>query len=230
MLLSGGLDSATCLAIASQDYEVHALTIDYGSKHSRELDSARNLANYFEVASHRILKVDLNAIGGSSLTDEKVLLDTGKDLNEIGKEIPSSYVPARNMTFLSLAIGLAEVVDAECIFIGANAVDYSGYPDCRLEFIESFQKTAELGTKAGVEGGKPFVIHAPLLRMSKKEIILKGIKLGVDYGATHSCYDPDNQGLACGTCDSCKLRLKGFAEAGLVDPVAYQEGVKSNDS
>lgn len=217
--MSGGLDSATCLAIASKDYEVHALTIDYGSKHSRELDSARNLARHFEVASHRILKVDLNAIGGSSLTDEKVLLDTGKDLDEIGNEIPSSYVPARNMTFLSLAIGLAEVVDAKSIFIGANAVDYSGYPDCRPEFIESFQKTAELGTKAGVEGN-PIKIIAPLLKLSKSEIIQKGKQMNVPFNLTWTCYS--GEARACGKCEACLLRLEGFREAGIDDPIRYE--------
>ena len=198
---------------------MHALTIDYGSKHSRELDSARNLARHFKVASHRTLKVDLNAVGGSALTDEKVLLDTGKSLDEIGKSIPSSYVPARNMTFLSLAIGLAEVVDAESIFIGANAVDYSGYPDCRPEFIESFEKTAELGTKAGVEG-HPIKIIAPLLKLSKSDIIQKGQELEVPFYLTWTCYSGGAR--ACGKCEACLLRLEGFREAGIDDPVRYE--------
>lgn len=198
---------------------MHALTIDYGSKHSRELDSARSLAKHFGVASHRILKVDLNAVGGSSLTDEKVLLDTGKGLDEIGKNIPSSYVPARNMTFLSLAVGLAEVIDAECIFIGANAVDYSGYPDCRPEFIQSFQKTAELGTKAGVEG-HPIEIVAPLLKLSKSEIVKKGKELGVPFFLTWTCYSGGAR--ACGKCEACLLRLEGFREAGIDDPIRYE--------
>ena len=217
-MLSGGLDSATCLAIASQDYEVHALTIDYGSKHSREQNSAKALAAHFNVAGHTILKVNLNAIGGSSLTDEKILLDTDKKLEDIGKEIPSSYVPARNMTFLSLAMGLAEVVGAEKIFIGANSVDYSGYPDCRPEFFESFQKTAELGTKAGVEG-KPVKIEAPLLRLTKAQIISKGSELKVPYELTWTCYSGGEK--ACGKCEACLLRLEGFREAGIDDPVEY---------
>ena len=219
MLLSGGLDSGTCLAIASQDHEVHALTIDYGSKHSRELDSAGRLATYYRVASHRILKIDMSAIGGSSLTDERVLLDTGKMLDEIGKEIPSSYVPARNMAFLSLAVGLAEVVGASKIFIGANSVDFSGYPDCRPEFIESFQRTAELGTKAGVEG-KPIRIIAPLLSMSKTEIVKKGKELKVPFQMTWTCYAGGAR--ACGKCEACLLRLEGFKKAGMKDPIRYE--------
>ncbi len=218
VLLSGGLDSATCLAMASQEFEVHGLTIDYGSKHSREIDSARKLAEHFKIASHTILKVELNAIGGSSLTDDNIQLDSGKDLHDIGKEIPSSYVPARNMTFLSLAVGLAEVSGAEKIFIGANAVDYSGYPDCRPEFFEAFQKTAELGTKAGIEG-KPVKIEAPLLMLTKAEIIKKGTELGVPYELTWTCYSGNE--LACGKCEACVLRLEGFRGAGIPDPVSY---------
>ena len=217
--MSGGLDSATCLAIASQDYEVHTLTIDYGSKHSKELESARNLAEHFKVASHRIIKMNLGIIGGSSLTDENISLDTDKKLGEIGKEIPSSYVPARNMTFLSLAVGLAEVVDAEKIFIGANSVDYSGYPDCRPEFFKSFQKTAELGTKAGVEG-KPVIIESPLLRLTKAQIISKGMELKVPYELTWTCYSGGEK--ACGKCEACLLRLEGFGEAGIDDPIRYE--------
>ena len=204
--------------MASQDYEVHALTMDYGSKHSREQDSAKALAAHFNVAGHTILKVNLNAIGGSSLTDENIMLDRGKKLEEIGKEIPSSYVPARNMTFLSLAMGLAEVVEAEKIFIGANSVDYSGYPDCRPEFFESFQKTAELGTKAGVEG-KPVIVEAPLLRLTKAQIISKGTELKVPYELTWTCYSGEEK--ACGKCEACLLRLEGFREAGIDDPVEY---------
>ncbi len=217
-MLSGGLDSATCLAIASKEYEVHALTIDYGSKHSRELESASKLVQYFKTASHRIIKVDLGIVGGSSLTDENIKLDTGKKLHEIGEEIPSSYVPARNMTFLSLAMGLAEVVGAEKIFIGANAIDYSGYPDCRPEFFEAFQKTAELGTRAGIEG-KPVKIEAPLLRLTKAQIIGKGIELKVPYELTWTCYSGEEK--ACGKCEACLLRLEGFREAGIDDPVEY---------
>ncbi len=218
-MLSGGLDSATCLAIASQSYEVHALTIYYGSKHSKEQESAKALVAYFNVSSHTILKVDLNAIGGSSLTDENIKLDQGKKFEEIGKEIPSSYVPARNMTFLSLAMGLAEVVKAEKIFIGANSVDYSGYPDCRPEFFESFQKTAELGTKTGVDG-KPVMIKSPLLHLTKAKIIRKGTELGVPYELTWTCYSGGVK--ACGKCEACLLRLEGFREAGINDPVEYE--------
>lgn len=217
--MSGGLDSVTCLAIASQDYEVHALTIDYGSKHSKEQDSAKALAAHYNVSSHTILKVDLNAIGGSSLTDENITLDTNKKFEEIGKEIPSSYVPARNMTFLSLAMGLAEVIGAEKTFIGANFIDYSGYPDCRPEFFEAFQKTAELGTKAGVEG-KPVIIEAPLLRLTKAQIIGRGIELKVPYELTWTCYSGGEK--ACGKCEACLLRLEGFREAGIHDPVEYE--------
>ncbi len=208
------------MAIASQDYEVHALTIDYGSKHSRELESASKLAEHFKAASHRTIKIDLGIIGGSSLTDEKIILDTGKKLEEIGKEIPSSYVPARNMTFLSLAMGLVEVVGAEKIFIGANAVDYSGYPDCRPEFFEAFQKTAELGTKAGVEG-KPVIIESPLLRLTKAQIISKGMELKVPYELTWTCYSGGDK--ACGKCEACLLRLEGFREVGINDPIRYKD-------
>ncbi len=207
------------MAIASQDYEVHALTIDYGSKHSRELNSAKKLAEHFKAASHRIIKVDLGIIGGSSLTDEKITLDTDKKLEEIGEKIPSSYVPARNMTFLSLAMGLAEVVGAEKIFIGANSVDYSGYPDCRPEFFESFQKTAELGTKAGIEG-KPVSIEAPLLQLTKAQIIGKGMELKVPYELTWTCYSGGAR--ACGKCEACILRLEGFREAEIHDPIKYE--------
>ena len=206
--------------MAKKDYEIHAISIDYGSKHSREIESAKKLAEYFRVASHTILRVNLNEIGGSSLTDESMVLDKNKKLNDIGMEIPSSYVPARNMTFLSLAMGLAEVVNAKKIFIGVNAVDYSGYPDCRPEFIEAFQRAAELGTKAGVKG-KPVTIETPLSRLTKADIIKKGIEFGVPYELTWTCYSGGE--LACGKCEACQLRLEGFREAGIVDPIEYED-------
>jgi len=220
VLLSGGLDSSTCLAIAAREYEVHALSIDYGSKHSKELESAKNLARYFSVVSHRIVSVNLGTIGGSSLTDDSIKLDTGKELESIGREIPTSYVPARNMTFLSLAVGLAEVVGAEKIFIGANAVDYSGYPDCRPEFFDAFQRAADMGTKAGVEG-HPIEIEVPLLKITKAEIIRKGLELGVPYELTWTCYSGGER--ACGKCEACLLRLEGFREAGVHDPIEYED-------
>jgi len=207
------------LAIARQDYEVHALTIDYGSKHSRELESAIKLVRYFKTASHKIVKVDLGIIGGSSLTDDNVKLDTEKKLDEIGEKIPNSYVPARNMTFLSLAMGLAEVVGAEKIFIGANAIDYSGYPDCRPEFFEAFQNAADIGTKTGSEG-QSIKIEAPLLKISKAEIIKKGGELEVPYHLTWTCYSGGD--VACGKCEACLLRLEGFREAGIHDPIEYK--------
>jgi 7-cyano-7-deazaguanine synthase len=229
VLLSGGLDSTTVLAIArSEGYDCCCLSFAYGQRQSVELELARANCARLGVAKHLVLSLGLDAIGGSALTSD-LAVPKGRSTDEMENSIPVTYVPGRNTIFLSYATAWAEVVGASDIFIGVNAVDYSGYPDCRPEFLHAFEGVANLGTKAGVEGGKPFAIHAPLLRMSKKEIILKGTELGVDYGATHSCYDPDDQGLACGTCDSCKLRLKGFAEAGLVDPVAYQEGAKSND-
>lgn len=218
VLLSGGLDSATCLAIASKDFEVHALTFDYGSKHSREIAAAKTLAAHFKVKKHIVMKIDLAAIGGSSLTDDKIPLEKTKSAKEIGKAIPSSYVPARNLTFLSLGIALAEAVGARKVFIGANSVDYSGYPDCRPEFIAAFQKAADVGTRAGVEG-KPVVIETPLLRLSKSDIIRKGAALGVPFELTWTCYAGGKK--ACGKCESCQLRLAGFREAGMDDPIDY---------
>lgn len=220
VLLSGGLDSATCLAIASKDFEVYALTFDYGSRHSREIAAAKTLAAHFKVKKHTIMKIDLAAIGGSSLTDDNIPLEKVKPTREIGKAVPSSYVPARNLTFLSLGIGLAEVVGARKVFIGANSVDYSGYPDCRPEFIAAFQKAADVGTRAGVEG-KPVLIETPLLRLSKLEIIRKGTALGVPFKLTWTCYAGGKK--ACGKCESCQLRLAGFKEAGLDDPIDYDD-------
>jgi 7-cyano-7-deazaguanine synthase len=221
VLVSGGLDSATTLALVrSQRFEAYALSIDYGQRHRRELECARHVANSLGVASHIVVSVDLRAVGGSALTGN---LDVPKDRahDEIGEGIPITYVPARNTVLLSLALGYAEVVEAFDLFIGANAVDYSGYPDCRPEFLEQFERLANLATKAGVEGRGRFRVHAPLLRLTKAQIICEGIRLGVDYSLTLSCYDPDAEGRACGRCDSCRLRLKGFEEAGLRDPAIY---------
>jgi 7-cyano-7-deazaguanine synthase len=218
VLLSGGLDSATCLALASKDHEVHALTFDYGSRHSRELISAKAIASHFKVKSHTILKLDLSMVGGSALTDSSINIPEAK--GAIGESIPLTYVPARNMTFLSIAIGLAEVKGAGKVFIGANSVDYSGYPDCRPEFIAAFQEAARLGTKTGVEG-RPITIEAPLLRMSKADIIRKGTELHVPFNLTWTCYEGLER--ACGRCEACVLRLAGFREAGVDDPIEYQD-------
>jgi 7-cyano-7-deazaguanine synthase len=223
VLLSGGLDSATCLAIAkAEGFELHALTVDYGQRHRRELEQAARVASALGVKSHRTVQLDLRSIGGSALTSDQI--DVPKDQLASGasteSSIPVTYVPARNTIFLGLALGLAEVVQARDLFIGANAVDYSGYPDCRPAFLQAFESLAELATVAGVQGAH-FHIHAPLLKLTKAEIIKKGISLGVNYGITHSCYDPDEQGRACGHCDSCLLRKRGFQEAGVSDPTVY---------
>jgi 7-cyano-7-deazaguanine synthase len=215
VLLSGGLDSATAGAIArSEGFELHALTVAYGQRHVREIEAAREVAKALGVDRHVVLHVDLSAFGGSALTDA---IDVPKDRDLDARDIPSTYVPARNTVFLSLALAWAETLGARDIFIGVNALDYSGYPDCRPEFVEAFERVAALATKAGVEGGR-FTIHAPLMRMTKNEIIRRGTALGVDYGLTHSCYDPDASGRPCGHCDSCLLRARGFAEAGMADP------------
>ena len=221
VLLSGGLDSATVLAIAvSQGYRPAALSFDYGQRHAREVDCATALARHYQVSRHETMKIDLRAFGGSALTAN---IAVPKDhLGQTGESaIPVTYVPARNTVFLSFALGMAEVTDAFDIFIGVNAIDYSGYPDCRPEFIAAFERLANLATRAGVEGRGRFQIHAPLIRMSKSEIIREGLRLGVPYELTHSCYDPAPDGKACGHCDSCLLRLEGFRQAGVVDPVAY---------
>lgn len=221
VLLSGGLDSATTAAIArSQGYRLHALSIDYGQRHRTELEAAARLAQSLGVEQHVVTRVDLTAWGGSALTsDLRVPKDRAADA--IADGIPITYVPARNTVFLALALGLAEVVGAAHIFLGANSIDYSGYPDCRPEFLSAFEVLANLATKAGVEGRMRFQIHAPLIDMTKAQIIRAGRQLGVDYALTVSCYDPDPQGVACGHCDSCQIRRRGFAEAGLVDPVRY---------
>jgi len=218
VLLSGGLDSATTAAVAIRDgFQLHALSLDYGQRHAGELDAARKVAADLAVAQHVVVQVDLRAIGGSALTAD---IAVPKNEDPTADRIPVTYVPARNTLLLSLALGFAEVVGAFDIFIGVNALDYSGYPDCRPEFIRAFEKLATVATKAGTTGGT-FTIHAPLIDLSKAEIIRLGTDLGVNYASTTSCYDPDSRGRACGECDSCQLRLRGFAEAGLADPVPY---------
>jgi 7-cyano-7-deazaguanine synthase len=221
VLLSGGLDSTTVLAIArSQLFRVYALSFRYGQRHSVELESAVRVAKSLGAEKHLILDIGLNQIGGSALTD-RIDVPKQRSLTEMAGEIPVTYVPARNTIFLSFAVAWAEVLNAEDIFIGVNALDYSGYPDCRPEFIEAFERMANLATKAGVEGSMRLRIHTPLIKMGKAEIIRTGLALGVDYSLTHSCYDPNEEGLACGQCDSCLLRKKGFAEAGVPDPVRF---------
>lgn len=220
VLASGGLDSTTCLAVArAAGFEVYSLTFDYGQRHRVELEAAERCAKAFAAKKHLVIKFDLRAMGGSALTSETEV-PKGRDESAMSSEIPITYVPARNTIFLSFALGWAEVVGANDIFIGVNAVDYSGYPDCRPEFIEQFQKLAAVATKEGVEGNPP-KIHTPLLTLKKSEIIRLGINNGVDYSMTHSCYDPDALGLACGQCDSCILRRQGFADAGVPDPTRY---------
>ncbi len=222
ILFSGGLDSTTTLAIAqSQNYSVHALSVDYGQRHRIEIECAKKIAGARKVAEHRTVHLDLRAIGGSALTGS-IAVPKDRSSDEIGHGIPVTYVPARNTILLGLALGYAEVVGAFDIFIGANVLDYSGYPDCRPEFLAAFAKLANLATKAGVDGLGEFQIHAPLLKMTKAEIIREGVRLGVDYSLTLSCYDPDEVGRVCGKCDSCQLRKKGFAEAGVEDPAAYR--------
>jgi 7-cyano-7-deazaguanine synthase len=220
VLLSGGLDSTTCLALARRDgFEPVCLSISYGQRHAVELERARVVAKAMGVVDHRTVSLDLRAIGGSALTAD-LPVPKHDDVAQVKAEIPVTYVPARNTVFLGLALGLAEVVGSTDLYIGVNAVDYSGYPDCRPEFIRAFEALANLATKAGVEGAR-FTIHAPLSGMTKAEIIRAGVAAGVDYGLTHSCYDPTPDGLACGRCDSCLLRRKGFLDAGVADPTRY---------
>ena len=220
VLLSGGVDSATCLAIAkSEGFGAVCLGVSYGQRHRVELERARQVALAGGAREFRIVTVDLRSIGGSSLTSE-VPVPKDRDERMRSQGIPSTYVPARNTVFLSLALGLAEVVGSTDIFIGVNAVDYSGYPDCRPEFIRAFEAMANLATRAGVEGAR-FQVHAPLSGLSKAEIIRRGVTLGVDYALTHSCYDPDELGRACGRCDSCQIRRRGFQQAGIPDPTIY---------
>jgi 7-cyano-7-deazaguanine synthase len=220
VLLSGGLDSSTALAIAHQQgFELHALSFDYGQRHQREVDAAAAVARHYGVQYQKTITIDLRAFGGSALTAD-FDVPHSRSLEKMSQEIPITYVPARNTIFLSFALAYAEVTDADDIFLGINAIDYSGYPDCRPEYLEAYERMANLATKATTQDGRVFHIHAPLLRMNKAEIIHKGIELGVPYELTWSCYEGGE--LACGTCDSCLLRLNGFAEAGLQDPIGYQ--------
>ncbi len=223
VLLSGGLDSATTLAVARRDgFECFALSFDYGQRHRFELASARRVAAAVRVTKHVIVPLDLRAFGGSALTAD-ITVPKDRDEATMGSGIPVTYVPARNTVFLSVALGWAEVLGAADLFVGVNAVDYSGYPDCRPEFIEAFERLANVATKAGVEGTR-YKVHAPLIRMTKAEIIRTGLALGVDYSLTLSCYDPAADGTPCGRCDSCRIRRKGFEEAGSIDPLRYPEG------
>ena len=222
VLLSGGIDSTTMLAIAkSQGYESYAMSFRYGQRHALELERAIQIAESMEVKKHTFVDIDLRSFGGSALTDE-IEVPRDRSQEEMGTGIPVTYVPARNTIFLSFALAWAETLAADAIFIGVNALDYSGYPDCRPEYIEAYQRMADLATKAGVEGKVQLKIQTPLILMTKAEIIRKGVELGVDYGLTFSCYDPDDRGRACGTCDSCLLRKMGFIEAGISDPTEYQ--------
>jgi 7-cyano-7-deazaguanine synthase len=223
VLLSGGIDSTTTLAIArAEGYEIYALSFEYGQRHQIETQAAQRVARSLGAKEHRIAKIDLRVFGGSALTDD-VDVPKQRSETEIADGIPITYVPARNTIFLAYALAWAEVISANDIFIGVNAIDYSGYPDCRAEFIEAFESLASLATKAGVENRR-FHIHTPLIKFSKAEIIRKAVELGVDLSLTHSCYDPSPKGFACGECDSCLLRLKGFREAGLKDPIPYAKG------
>ena len=218
VLLSGGLDSTTVLAIAkAAGYTPYALSFQYGQRHAVELEAAQRVAQTLGAADHAVVEFDLRRFGGSALTAD-IAVPRGRDTAEMEHAIPVTYVPARNTIFLSFALAWAETLGAQDIFIGVNALDYSGYPDCRPEYIRAFETLANLATQAGVEGRQRLTIHAPLMEMSKREIILRGLELGVDYGITHSCYDPNPDGVPCGECDSCLLRAKGFAEAGLADP------------
>ncbi len=222
ILLSGGVDSATTLALAQKEgYEAYALSFRYGQRHQVELDAAQRIARRAGTVRHLILDIDLRLIGGSALTDN-IEVPKERNTKEMSEAIPITYVPARNTIFLSLALAWAEVLESQDIFIGANALDYSGYPDCRPEYIEAFERMANLATKAGAEGKQTLKIRAPLIHMTKAQIVRKGLELGVDFSLTHSCYDPSEIGEACGRCDSCLLRLKGFREAGFPDPVKYR--------
>jgi len=221
VLLSGGLDSATTLAIAAREgFETYALSFRYGQRHEREVEAARRVATALGAARHVVTEIDLRRFGGSALTSD-LAVPKDRSEREMASGIPVTYVPARNTIFLSFALAWAEVLGAADIFLGVNALDYSGYPDCRPEYLQAYQRMADLATKAGVEGRRRLTIHAPLLTLSKGQIIGRGIALGIDYGLTWSCYDPTPEGVACGRCDSCRLRLKGFGEAGVADPVPY---------
>lgn len=221
VLSSGGLDSTTCMGIAQQEgFELYSLSFRYGQRHIFELEASKRVAEYFKANKHLLIDINLGEIGGSALTSD---IEVPKDRTEsdLSHGIPVTYVPARNTIFLSYALAWAEVLSSRDIFIGVNSLDYSGYPDCRAEYISAFQKMAKLATKYGVESDEEIIIHTPLIHLTKAEIIKKGMSLGVDYSITHSCYDPSPEGLACGRCDSCFLRLKGFREAGFEDPVKY---------
>jgi 7-cyano-7-deazaguanine synthase len=223
VLLSGGLDSTTTAAIASKaGYDVFGLTFRYGQRHDFEIEAARKVARFLGIREHLILNIDLHSLGGSALTGSGEV-PRGRSPGEMTAEIPVTYVPARNTIFLSVALALAEVKETGNIFIGVNAIDYSGYPDCRPEYLRAFRKMANLATRAAVEGRQKITIHAPLLNLGKADIIRKGMSLGVDYSLTHTCYDPDENGMACGSCDACQLRLKGFREAGFKDPLPYRQ-------
>ena len=222
VLLSGGLDSSTTLAIAQDaGFETYALTFRYGQRHEVEVEAARRVALQMGVAKHTVLDIDLRAFGASALTDD-IPVPKGRSEQEIGEGVPVTYVPARNTIFLSFALAWAEVLDASAIFIGVNALDYSGYPDCRPEYIAAYQRMADLATRVGTDEGRPIEIRTPLIQLTKREIIQKGLALGVDYSITTTCYDPSPNGEACGRCDACLLRLKGFEEAGIVDPAPYR--------
>ena len=222
VLLSGGLDSTTTFAIAkAQDYEIYALSFDYGQRHKRELEAARKIVDSLGAKEHRIVKIDNQIFGGSALTSD-VAVPKNRAMDKVDTGIPVTYVPARNIIFLAHALAWAETIGAGHIFIGANAIDYSGYPDCRPEFLALFETTANVGTKAGVEGAR-FQIHAPLIKFSKADIVRKAVELKVDLSLTHSCYDPAPDSRACGKCDSCQLRMKGFREAGVTDPIQYAQ-------
>jgi 7-cyano-7-deazaguanine synthase len=223
ILLSGGLDSATCLAIAiDRGFSPYALSFRYGQRHEFEINSAKAVSKSIGVKEHVILDIDLRAFGGSALTDD-IEVPKDRDQANIKNEIPITYVPARNTIFLSFGLAYAETLEANDIFIGVNALDYSGYPDCRPEYIASFQHLANLATKTGVEGESPINIHTPLIDLTKSDIIKTGLGLDIDYGLTHSCYDPDQNGYSCGHCDACQLRLRGFKIAGLSDPLKYSD-------
>ena len=231
VLLSGGLDSATCLALATREgFAVHALSFRYGQRHQHEVEAARRIAERYGVARHVVVDIDLRVFGGSALTDEHLAVPKDQPLDVVpdgGESVPVTYVPARNTIFLSYALALAETTGARDIFLGVNALDYSGYPDCRPAYVEAFARMANLATRAGVEatarGEVALRLRTPLLHLTKAEIVRLGLSLGVDYGTTTSCYDPDSTGTACGHCDACQLRLRGFAEAGADDPVAYAD-------
>lgn len=221
VLSSGGLDSTTVIGIAKDEgFEVNSLSVSYGQRHTFELEAAKKVAKALGIVRHLIIRADLGAIGGSALTSD-LAVPKSRDEAEMSEEIPVTYVPARNTVFLSYALAWAETIGASDIFIGVNAIDYSGYPDCRPEYIEAFERVANLATKAGVEGKTAFRIRAPLIELTKARIIRKGVALGIDYSLTHSCYDPSQEGLACGECDSCILRRNGFREAGVMDPTRY---------